>query len=135
MLHHLDVNVSDFKKSDAFYGALLPRLGWTRGDAGAGWRTWDPPRGGSYLTLVQSEAPHVAVGYHRKRVGLNHLAFAVETHAEVDGIAQWLRERGIPTLYGGPKEMGSAKAPNYAVFFEDPDRVKLEVVYRPHKAG
>ena len=69
----------DFRKSDGFYGALLPRLGWTRGDAGVGWRTWDPPRGGSYLTLVQSEAPHVAVGYHRKRVGLNHLAFAVET--------------------------------------------------------
>jgi hypothetical protein len=28
-------------------------------------------------------------------------------------------------------EMGTAEAPNYALFFEDPDRVKLEFVYRP----
>ena len=37
----------------------------------------------------------------------------------------------IHVLYGGPMEMRSAEKANYAMFFEDPDRLKVEYVYRP----
>jgi catechol 2,3-dioxygenase-like lactoylglutathione lyase family enzyme len=129
VLHHLDLNVSDLAASAAFYGPLLSRWGYARAENGRGWEVW---RGaGAYLTLVQAPQPHVASGYHRRRVGLNHLAFAAPSREAVNELLAWLSARGASILYGGPMEMGTAEAPNYALFFEDPDRVKLEFVYRP----
>lgn len=130
MLHHLDLNVPLLLASAAFYGPLLSRLGYTRAEAGAGWEVWRGP-GGPYLTLVEVEPAHSAAGYHRKRVGLNHLAFAAPSRQAVDELRSWLVAQGVAILYGAPREMGTADAPNYAVFFEDPDRVKLEYVFRP----
>lgn len=129
MLHHLDLNVSDLARSSAFYEPLLLRLGYTRAEAGAGWEVW---RGeGPYLTLVQAPAAHAAAGYHRKRVGLNHLAFAAPSRQAVEDLHAWLCSRSVAILYGGPCDMGTPQEPNYAVYFEDPDRVKVEYVYRP----
>jgi len=34
-----------------------------------------------------------------------------------------------PVLYGGPKEWQNYDPGYYAVYFEDPDRIKLELVY------
>lgn len=128
VLHHLDLNVADLERSNAFYGGLLARLGYEPGEAGAGWTTWRC--GPFYVTLVQTQEPHRSQGFHRKRIGLNHLAFAAPSREAVDDLHAWLGSRGVAALYGGPKEMGSADHPNYAVFFEDPDRLKLEYVYR-----
>ena len=43
----------------------------------------------------------------------------------------FLENKHIPILYGGPKEYPQYEKGYYAVYFEDPDRVKLEVVYLP----
>ncbi len=58
--------------------------------------------------------------------GLNHLAFHAASRAQVDDVTVKLKARGVPILYadrhpyaGGPDY--------YAVFFEDPDRMKVEV--------
>lgn len=128
MLHHLDLNVSDLERSQAFYARFLGRLGYESGASGRGWTTWRS--GAFYITLVQTEEPYIAEGYHRKRVGVNHLAFPAPSREAVDELHAWLMKSGITVLYGGPLEMGTAEEPNYAVFFEDPDRLKLEYVYR-----
>jgi hypothetical protein len=36
-------------------------------------------------------------------------------------------------LYGGPREYPEYAAAYYAVFFEDPDRIKLEVAHVPER--
>lgn len=84
----------------------------------------------AYLCLLPAPSEHLAAGYHRKRVGLNHLAFRAESRAQVDRVADWVRASGHVLLYadrhpyaGGPDY--------YAVFCEDPDRIKLEVT-APH---
>lgn len=129
MLHHLDLNVADLRRSDAFYAALLGRLGYERGESGNGWTTWR--FGAFYMTLVQAAPAYVGHGFHRKRIGVNHLALPAPTREAVDDLHRWLLSHGATVLYGGPKEMGDAGAPNYAVLFEDPDRLKLEYVFRP----
>jgi catechol 2,3-dioxygenase-like lactoylglutathione lyase family enzyme len=129
MLHHLDLNVRDLARSADFYGRLLPLLGYRPGEAGEGWITWQCPT--FYITLVQTAEPYRSLGFHRKRIGVNHLAFHAPSRQAVDDLHGWLRENGVPILYGGPLEMGTPSKPNYAVFFEDPDRLKLEYVYRP----
>ena len=83
--------------------------------------------GETYLVLVQTEAEFLADGYHRKRTGLNHLAFHAKDRAQVDWFAQEFVKRGHPLLY--PDQYPPpADSDYYAVFCEDPDRIKVELV-------
>jgi catechol 2,3-dioxygenase-like lactoylglutathione lyase family enzyme len=81
----------------------------------------------TYFCLLPASAEHLAAGYHRKRIGLNHLAFRGKCRAQVDQIAKWVKDSGYTLLYDDRHPF--AGGPNYyAVFVEDPDRFKLEVV-------
>ena len=44
---------------------------------------------------------------------------------------EFLAPRGLGTLYGTPREFPEYAPGYYAVFFEDADRLKLEVVHVP----
>lgn len=129
-LYHVQVNVGDPDVSLPFYRALLGYLEYraTYDEGGvAGFSD-----GRSDLWLIGTASPHGGAGFHRKRTGLNHLAFRVGQRAEVDRFAdEFLRARGIPPLYGTPREFPEYSPGYYAVFFEDPDRVKLEVAHVP----
>src|SRR2546426_2437510 len=72
----------------------------------------------------RAEPAYLDPPYHRKRVGMNHLAFAVSSKQQVDALATSLVAHRVPLLNGGPR----AGRTTYAVFFEDPDRIKIEVV-------
>lgn len=125
--NHLDLNVADLVASKTFYGDFLGWLGYHPYQAWEGGYSWR--KGDSYVTLVQASNEYLGPGYHRKRVGVNHLAFTAATPDEVDiFFREFLQGRSVPVLYGGPLEDPSG---TYAVFFEDPDRLKLELVYQP----
>ncbi|MBI2162035.1 MAG: hypothetical protein HYU25_16945 [Candidatus Rokubacteria bacterium] len=48
---------------------------------------------------------HTSPPFHRKRTGLNHLAFGAESREAVDTFhREFLVARGIPALYGPPRE-------------------------------
>ncbi|MCL4140990.1 UNVERIFIED_CONTAM: hypothetical protein GTU68_037617 [Idotea baltica] len=80
-----------------------------------------------YVCLLQASPDHLAAGFHRKRVGLNHLAFKAKSRALVDEIREWAKRAGHTLLYDDRYPF--ATAPDYyALFLEDPDRMKLEVV-------
>jgi catechol 2,3-dioxygenase-like lactoylglutathione lyase family enzyme/GNAT superfamily N-acetyltransferase len=124
-LNHVEVYVSDLDRSKAFWGWFLSSLGWSKFQdwpAGISWKL-----GETYLVLVQAEKKHRDVPYHRCRPGLNHLAFHAASREHGDEMTAKLRERGVKILYedrhphaGGPDY--------YGVFFEDPDRIKVELV-------
>src|SRR2546423_910132 len=121
-LEHLDISVSDLERSGAFWAAFLKDLGYREfAKSATGW-SWTNDE--STIFLLQAESGYLDPPYHRKRVGLNHLAFGVSDRKQVDAMATRLRERNIPLLYGGPRTGRTT----YAVFFEDPDRIKIEVV-------
>ncbi len=84
-------------------------------------------QGNSYLCFLEAESDYLATGYHRKRIGLNHLAFHGKSRAHVDEIAAWVKEAGYTLLY--QDKYPYASGPNYyALYCEDPDRIKVEVV-------
>jgi glyoxylase I family protein len=60
---------------------------------------------------------------------MHHLAFTAPNRAGVDRAAQWLRDQG-PVIEGGPGERHYTPG-YYALFFYDPDGIKLELVHRP----
>jgi hypothetical protein len=83
--------------------------------------------GQAYFCFLQAPAEHPAAGYHRKRVGLNHLAFKAKSRAQVDELAAWVANDGDTTLYGA--KYPYASGPHYyALYCEGPDRIKAEVV-------
>lgn len=135
MLHHVEIYVSNLERSRAFWEWLLcEELGyeiyqeWPQGvsfrpNSKPGQHTTAP-----YLVFVQTKEKHLDAGYNRGQIGLNHLAFRAPSPAMVDTLTVKLHERGIIILYtdrhphaGGPD--------SYAVFFEDPDRIKVELAH------
>ena len=85
--------------------------------------------GGVDIWIIQTESSHAGRPYHRKAAGLNHLAFRLPSRQEVDRfVREFLEPRGIEPLYNSPKVYPEYAADYYAVYFEDPDRIKLEVM-------
>lgn len=71
--------------------------------------------------------------------GLNHLALAAASQADVDAVAAYLTERGVTSLFETPRHRpeftGSEDQTYYQVMFETPDRILIEVVYTGPKAA
>lgn len=129
-LYHIQVNVSDAQKCFPFYKELLTLMGYTitldeTWGFGASNSTTD-------LWVVASEKKYQTHPFHRKNVGLNHLSFGVGKREDVEEIMEkFLTPRGIKPLYDSPREYPEYGPGYYAVFFEDPDRVKIEITYKP----
>jgi catechol 2,3-dioxygenase-like lactoylglutathione lyase family enzyme len=125
MLHHIEIYVSNLEKSTEFWGWLLEDLGYSiyqKWDMGQSWI-----QGDSYIVFVQTEMRFLDVPYHRCRVGLNHLAFHANSKQHVDDVTAQLREKGVTILYNDKHPYAGGEN-YYAVYFEDPDRIKVELV-------
>ncbi|AZB42057.1 hypothetical protein CEF21_07005 [Bacillus sp. FJAT-42376] len=124
-LHHIELYVSDLNKSIEFWGWLLEKLGYEPYQKWEKGRSWKGNE--AYIVFVQAEERFLDIPYHRCRVGLNHLAFHARSRHQVDEITNELKEKGIPILYPDKHPFAGGNE-HYAVFFEDPDRMKVEVV-------
>ena len=132
-VHHVDLVVSSIERSLPFYRDLLGPLGWhgvseTQGERGETiWYLWGP---GTSIGLreAQTEGPH-----DRYRIGLHHLAFEATSRSAVNERTEWLRAQGIE-IESGPEEYWYQPG-YYAVFFFDPDGIKLEIVHVPGHAA
>ncbi|TFE01575.1 VOC family protein [Jeotgalibacillus salarius] len=125
MIHHVELYVSDLKKSIDFWGWLLEELGYEPFQKWESGRSWKYDR--TYLVFVQTEEAYLDVPYHRKRTGLNHLAFHADSRNQVDELTEKLRSKGVPILYEDRHPFAGGED-YYAVFVEDPDRMKVEIV-------
>jgi glyoxylase I family protein len=134
-IHHVDLVVSSIERSLPFYRDLLGPLGWHGVSEVQGerretiWYLWGP---GSSLgvreALSTREAP-----FDRYEIGVHHVAFEAGSRAAVDERAAWLRAQGAE-IESGPEEYWYSPG-YYAVFFYDPDGMKLEIVHVPGHAA
>ena len=129
-IHHVDLVVSSIGRSLPFYTELLRPLGYhdvSRVEGERGETIWYLSGPGTSVGLREAQSESEA--YDRYRVGLHHLAFEADSRSEVDDRAAWVRSRGFE-LESEPQEY--AYMPGYyAVFFYDPDGLKLEIVHVP----
>jgi catechol 2,3-dioxygenase-like lactoylglutathione lyase family enzyme len=133
-VHHVDLVVSSIERSLPFYRELLAPLGYHRISEVEGERgetIWYLAGPGTSIGLrqAQSESP----SYDRYSVGLHHLALEAYTRGTVDERADWLRSQGAE-IESGPQEYHYVPG-YYAVFFYDPDGLKLEIVHVPALAA
>lgn len=124
-LGHIKLAVSDFAKSDDFYKLLFLKLGYIQMSdkpTSAGWVTLE----GFGIWIVQAEIDipsleHGAPGFH-------HLCMKAESPQQVDELHAELVEAGT-SVFNPPKSYPQYTESYYAVFFADPDGMKLEVAY------
>ena len=119
-IDHISIRVSDYEKSKAFYDKLLKFLGFkVLGDYGdqIGWTN-----GKTRYWIGKADSEAVERGYRIGDVGLHHYAFELRNRKDVDDLQSFLKEEGV-TIVDPANEYYDDY---YAVFFLDPDGLKLE---------
>lgn len=126
--NHLQIYVSNKEVSFLFYKDLLLYLGYRVVDEDKNHLGMRNKPTDIWLKEVPEE--NKAKGYSRRNIGVNHLAFGVSRKEDVDKFCrEFLVPRGIRMLYNSPKSFPEYAERYYAVYFEDPDKAKLEVVF------
>ncbi len=125
LLHHVELYASDFETSASFRGWLLTELGYSVYQDWDGGRSWK--RRETYIVLVRADEAFRDEPYHRRRPRLNHLAFHAESRDHVDELTATLRARDVPILYEDDHPFAGGDE-HYAVYFEDPEGIKVELV-------
>jgi glyoxylase I family protein len=133
-IHHVDLVVSSVERSLPFYRELLGPLGWhgiSEVEGERGETIWYLSGRDTSIGLRESQSASNEVD--RYRIGLHHLAFEAVSRAVVDESAEWLRANGA-LLESEPQEYTYMPG-YYAVFFYDPDGLKLEILHVPALAA
>jgi glyoxylase I family protein len=132
---HVDLVVSSIERSLPFYRGLLGPLGWSRltevrGERGETIYYLSVVESGlAALGLREKQSDAHRLPYDRYAVGVHHVCFDAPSRAAVDERAQWLASEGA-AIESGPREYDYTPG-YYAVFFYDPDGIKLEILHRP----
>jgi catechol 2,3-dioxygenase-like lactoylglutathione lyase family enzyme len=119
-IDHLVVRVSDYEKSKSFYGKLFAFLGFKVSDEypdAIGWTN-----GKTRFWIGPADAEGKARPYRIGDVGFHHYAFQLRSRRDVDALQDFLRESEANIV----DPAGEYYDDYYAVFFTDPDGLKLE---------
>jgi catechol 2,3-dioxygenase-like lactoylglutathione lyase family enzyme len=128
-LGHVDLVCRDLERSLAFYAAVFGPLGLESPFVVEGERGEQihyvrfPTRGSGSLGLRQALEDQEFELY---APGLHHLAFAVESAADVDAAHAAAVRAGADVLHA-PRLWPQYRADYYATFFLDPDGFRIEV--------
>jgi glyoxylase I family protein len=130
-IDHIYLAVSNLERSQEFYDRVLPMLGFRKNtflNEGDRHVQYYNRHFGFVLRPARTlDRPHDPLA-----PGLHHFCFRVEDKVAVDTIAKRFRDAGVvcsePQLY-------PEYAPDYyAIFFSDPDSIRLEVTnYRAER--
>jgi catechol 2,3-dioxygenase-like lactoylglutathione lyase family enzyme len=133
MIDHLDLTVRDPWASRPFYQAVLGHMGYTRIREDARGFDFDIPDGARWamgIGVMQAVGEGLGRRHDRYSPGLHHVAFAARDRADVDALHRLLVSIGA-TILDAPAEYPQYGEGYYALFFADPDGLKLEFVHRP----
>ena len=134
-INHLALTVSDLERSAKFYDKVLGFIGYERVEVPEATQqamktrllAWASPNGSFTMRPAKAESVHKM--HDRNAPGLNHLALVAQSRADVERMHDLLKEMGAQIL-DEPAEYVYFPG-YYAVYFTDPDGLKLEFVYWP----
>jgi catechol 2,3-dioxygenase-like lactoylglutathione lyase family enzyme len=125
---HLVLSVSNLARSKDFYNKVLGFLGFKlkyEGDM-AGWSN-----GKTLFWIAAADARGRKHKYRKGDIGFHHYAFELDSRDAVDALGAFLTKNGM-TVLDPPGEYYGRNY--YAVYFADPDGMKLEaMIWSPPK--
>jgi len=126
-IDHLVISVGDFKRSKAFYGKLLGFLGFKLESSYPDMAGWS--NGKTLFWIAAADAKGKKHKHRKGDIGFHHYAFELSSRQDVDALGAFLDKHGM-TVVDPPGEYYDTSY--YAVYFTDPDGMKLEgMVYKP----
>lgn len=129
-VHHIDLTVIDLAISGPFYDRILRFLGYSRTRDDAVGSNWELRDAGRLICEVDIRPARSDCAHDRYSAGLHHLAWHAESRADVERLHELLLGMGARIL-DAPADYPRYGAGYYAVFFADPDGLKLEFVHWP----
>lgn len=131
-IHHLDLTVRDPRASRGFYAAVLGFMGYR--EAADHERGFDydlsTPDGFCSIGVMKASGPNADREHDRYSPGLHHVAWTAQSREDVDAMHALLLDIGA-TVLDAPADYPRYGPGYYAVFFSDPDGLKLEYVFKP----
>jgi len=126
-IDHLVLSVGDFARSRAFYDKLLRFLGFKLKYDHADMAGWS--NGKTLFWIAQADAKGRKRKYRKGDIGFHHYAFELSSRRDVDELGAFLSKNEV-NVVDPPGEYYDRSY--YAVYFTDPDGMKLEgMVYKP----
>jgi len=126
-IDHLVIRVSNFARSKRFYDDVLGFLGFKLRydyEDTAGWSN-----GKTLFWIAAADAQGKRRKYRKGDIGFHHYAFELSSRKDVDALGAFLEQHGM-NVVDPPGEYYDRSY--YAVYFTDPDGMKLEgMVYKP----
>jgi catechol 2,3-dioxygenase-like lactoylglutathione lyase family enzyme len=119
-IDHISIRVSDFEKSKAFYSGLFKFLGFDVLDEYADAIGWT--NGKTRYWIGQADDKGRKHKHRIGEVGLHHYAFQLRSRKDVDELENYLKDEDIEIVDPADEYYEDY----YAVFFLDPDGLKLE---------
>ncbi len=119
-IDHLVIRVRDYQKSKAFYGKLFKFLGFKVLDEYSDMIGWTNAK--TRFWIGPTDAEGRKRGYRIGDIGFHHYAFELRSRADVDALQAFLEKEGATIVDPADEYYDDY----YAVFFLDPDGLKLE---------
>jgi glyoxylase I family protein len=131
-IHHIDLTVRDAHASRAFYESVLGFMGYELGDSHPNGYDFDLRDGDAFCSIgiLSARGERADRTHDRYSPGLHHIAWNAESREDVDAMHQHLISIGA-TILDPPTAYPKYGPTYYAVFFTDPDGLKLEYVHKP----
>jgi catechol 2,3-dioxygenase-like lactoylglutathione lyase family enzyme len=120
-IDHLVLSVGDFARSKEFYGKLLGFLGFKLKYNYADMAGWSNRK--TLFWIAAADAQGRKRKYRKGDIGFHHYAFELSSRNDVDALGAFLEKNGM-TVLDPPGEYYGRNY--YAVYFADPDGMKLE---------
>jgi len=126
-IDHLVLSVGDFARSKEFYRKVLGFLGFKLKYDYADMAGWS--NGKTLFWIAAADAQGRKRKYRKGDIGFHHYAFELASRNDVDALGAFLEAHGM-TVVDPPGEYYGRSY--YAVYFTDPDGMKLEAMaYKP----
>ena len=132
-MNHLRLTVSAIPRAEAFYAPILEFMGYHLVEKSVARLAWSTasPYGLRWIILTAAHRDRVNRDHDRYSPGLHHFAWNADSRAEVDALYGILVDRDLAVL--DPPAEYDYEPGYYAVFFADPDGMKLELVHVPRR--
>ena len=126
-IDHLVLSVGDLARSRHFYDKLLGFLGFKRKYDYADMTGWS--NGKTLFWIAAADKQGRKRKYRKGDIGFHHYAFELASRDDVDALGAFLQQSGVSVLDPPGEYYGRNY---YAVYFADPDGMKLEgMVWAP----
>jgi glyoxylase I family protein len=132
MTNHIRLSVTDIPRAERFYAPIMEFLQYrfvSRSDTRLAWSKMTAGINVEAFILSAVTPENQKIRHDRYAPGLHHYAWNADNRAQVDELYQLLKAHNVEVL--DPPAEYDYRDGYYAVFFSDPDGMKLELVHIP----